>query len=423
MKTIIFSWHRAGLLAMTLFLSSVGLAQQSDLQYFRPNNKDGLNVFETSKKDTTPYSGLKVRVGGDFAIQFQGLSQSNSLQEDTLVDLASNINLPTANLNLDVQLADGFRMHLRTYLSSRNHNESWVKGGYIQLDKLDFIYEGFLEEFMNIATIRVGMDEINYGDTHFRRSDNARAIYNPFVGNYIMDAFTTEPFVELTLQKSGFLGVLGITNGRLNQSPLPGDDGIAVYAKLGYDKQLNDDLRLRLTGSVYSSSDKSTRDYLYNGDRAGARYYNVLEGLNDARVSNFLPRFNPGFGNQTAFQINPFVKFHGLEFFGVFEVASNGDDAAGGSFTHLGAEAIYRFGKNEQLYVGGRYNTVSGEFSDADSTIDIVRINLGGGWYITKNVLAKLEYVTSQYDGAGYKGTKFEGADFNGFVAEAVISF
>ena len=423
MKTIIFSWYRAGLLAMILFLSGVGLAQQSNLQYFRPNNKDGLNVFETSKKDTTPYSGLKVRVGGDFAIQFQGLSQSNSLQEDTLVDLASNINLPTANLNLDVQLADGFRMHLRTYLSSRNHNESWVKGGYIQLDKLDFIHEGFLEEFMNIATIRVGMDEINYGDTHFRRSDNARAIYNPFVGNYIMDAFTTEPFVELTLQKSGFLGVLGITNGRLNQSPLPGDDGIAVYAKLGYDKQLNDDLRLRLTGSVYSSSDKSTRDYLYNGDRAGSRYYNVLEGLNDARVSNFLPRFNPGFGNQTAFQINPFVKFQGLEFFGVFEVASNGDDAIGGSFTHLGAEAIYRFGKNEQLYVGGRYNTVSGESADAASTIDINRINLGGGWYITKNVLAKLEYVTSQYDGAGYKGTKFEGADFNGFVAEAVISF
>ena len=34
--------------------------------------------------------------------------------------------------------------------------------------------------------------EINYGDAHFRRSDNGNAIYNPFVGNYIMDAFTTE---------------------------------------------------------------------------------------------------------------------------------------------------------------------------------------------------------------------------------------
>jgi hypothetical protein len=423
MNRIVRLFQHAGLLASTLLISSIGFSQQAGLQYFRPNNANGLNAFETSKSDTVPYSGFKVFVGGDFAIQFQGLSQSNDFEDAPLVDLASNINLPAANLNLDVQLADGFRMHLRTYLSSRNHNEAWVKGGYIQLDNLDLISEGFLEEFMNIATIRIGMDEINYGDTHFRRSDNARAIYNPFVGNYIMDAFTTEPFVELTLQKSGLLAVLGFTNGRLNQSPLPGDDGIAFYAKLGYDKQIKDDLRLRLTGSIYSSSDKSTRDYLYNGDRAGARYYSVLEGTNDARISNFLPRFNPGFGNQTAFQINPFVKFQGLEFFGVFEVAGNGNDAVGGSFTQLGAEIIYRLGKREQLYVGGRYNTVSGEVTDAASTVDINRINVGGGWYLTKNVLTKLEYVASQYDGPGNKGTKFEGAQFDGFVIEAVISF
>lgn len=423
MKTIFFLQQKVGLLATVLFLSGLGFAQSTDLQYFRPNDEDGLNVFESSKNDTVPYSGLKIHVGGDFAIQFQGLSQSNNLQGDTLVTLSSNINLPSANLNLDVQLLDGFRMHLRTYLSSRNHNEAWVKGGYIQIDKLDFIQKGFLEDFMKMTTIRVGMDEINYGDTHFRRSDNARSIYNPFVGNYIMDAFTTEPFIEFTIQNSGFLGVLGVTNGRLNQSPLPGDDGIAFYAKLGFDKDVKDNLRLRLTGSFYRSSDKSTRDYLYNGDRAGARYYNVLEGLNDARVSNFLPRFNPGFAYQTAFQINPFVKFYGLEFFGVFEVANNGDDASGGSFTHLGFEALYRFGEKEQLYIGGRYNTVSGEFTDATSTIDISRINLGGGWYLAKNVLAKLEYVTSKYDGQGYKGSKFEGAEFNGVVIEAAISF
>ncbi|MCB9290764.1 MAG: hypothetical protein H6560_25890, partial [Lewinellaceae bacterium] len=152
MKKIIFLFHRISLLALVSLLTGVGFAQQPDLQYYRPNNREGLNIFETPKEDTAPFTGLKIRVGGDFAIQFQGLSQSNSLQGDTLVELASNINLPTANLNLDVQLADGFRMHLRTYLSSRNHNESWVKGGYIQLDKLDIIQEGFLEEFMNIAT-------------------------------------------------------------------------------------------------------------------------------------------------------------------------------------------------------------------------------------------------------------------------------
>jgi hypothetical protein len=411
------------LVLVFLLVSSALSAQQPDLQYFRSNDKDGLNVFETSKDNDVEFTGIKMRVGGDFAVIFQGLSQDNALVGDTLVELSNNFSLPTANLNLDVQLADGLRMHLRTYLSSRHHAEAWVKGGYIQMDKLDFISDGFLSGLMNVATIRFGMDEINYGDTHFRRSDNGRAIYNPFVANFIMDAFTTEPFAEVTVQSNGIIGVLGLSNGRLNQSPKPGDDGFAFYAKLGYDSQINDDLRFRLTGSLYSSSDKGTRDYLYNGDRAGSRYYEVLNGINEARQSDFEPRFNTGFAYQTAVMINPFVKFQGLEVFGVIELANNGNDEVGGGFTHIGAEALYRFGGTEQFYVGGRYNSVSGEFSDAAQTLDINRINVGGGFFLTKNVVAKIEYVTSTYDGDGVTGTKLEGAEFSGVNLEAAISF
>jgi hypothetical protein len=276
---------------------------------------------------------------------------------------------------------------------------------------------------MNVATFRFGMDEINYGDTHFRRSDNARSIYNPFVGNYIMDAFTTEPFAELTIQSNGFIGVVGISNGRLNQEPIDGDNGSVFFGKLGFDKQVNSELRFRLSSSLYTSSKESTRDYIYAGDRAGARYYNVLEGNNDARVSDFLPRFNPGFAYQTSVMINPFVKFKGLEFFGVLEFANNGDDAVGGGYTQTGAEALYRFGSVDQLFVGARYNSVSGESSDAAQSIDITRTNIGAGWFLTKNVVTKMEYVTSSYDGNGWNGTKFEGAKFDGIVIEAVIGF
>ncbi len=419
MKTSI----KTALLAILLSVSYLGIAQNNRaLQYDRLPGKAGLNIFETSKEDTVAYQEMKVRVGGDFSIIFQGLSQDNDLVGDTLVDLASNFALPTANLNLDVQIADGVRMHLRTYLSSRHHPEAWVKGGYFQLDKLDFIKPGFLSGIMKVATLRFGMDEINYGDTHYRRSDNARSMYNPFVGNYIMDAFTTEPFGEITIQKSGWIGVLGISNGRLNQSPIKGDDGVVVFGKLGYDKQLNDDLRVRLTGSFYNSSDKGTRDYLYNGDRAGARYYNALEGVNDSRPSDFLPRFNPNFAYQTAFQINPFVKYQGLEFFGVYETVENGADG-GGDYTQLGTELLYRFGTDDQLYVGGRYNMVDGKAADTAGDIEIARTNLGFGWFLTDYVMTKIEYVTSSYDGDGFGGSKFQGAEFHGIVIEAVISF
>lgn len=409
-----------------LFLSVAGYAQidfRKSMQYWRQPGKMGINVFETSKSDTVKFEGVTVRLGGDFALQFQGLSHENSIVGDPLVDLSSNFNLPTANLNIDVQLADGMRMHLRTYLSSRHHTEAYVKGGYLQIDKLDFIQEGFLSNLMQFTTIRVGMDQINYGDAQFRRSDNAGAIYNPFVGNYIMDSFTTEPFFELTFLPSDWIIVAGLTNGRLNQKPVAGDDGIVFYSKLGWDKQMNDDLRLRLTGSLYSSSDKGTRDYIYGGDRAGGRYYETLATVANGG-SDFDPRFNPRYAYQTAIQINPFVKFKGLEFFGIYEVVNNGDDAVGGGFNQLGLEALYRFGANEQWYLGGRYNSVTGDQTDAaDTDVDINRINIGGGWFMTNNVLVKLEYMNQEYSGGRFAGSRYQDGKFNGIVLEAVIGF
>jgi len=410
-----------------MLLTVTGYAQQGRLMQFeRPIGKRGINIYEGPKADTIEYQGnLKVRVGGDYSIIFQGLDHSNDFgagDPNELIGLSNNFALPTANLNLDVQIEDGLRMHVRTYLSSRHHAEAWVKGGYFQVDKLDFIKPGLLSGLMEFTRLRFGMNDINYGDTHFRRSDNARSIYNPFVGNYIMDAFTTEPFAEISVFPGNFIGVLGVTNGRLNQSPTTGDDGHAVYAKVGYDNQINDDFRLRLTGSLYSSSERSTRDYLYNGDRAGGRYYSVTEGVNDTRVNDFAPRFNTGFPNQTSIMFNPSIIYGGLEFFGLFETISDGSDAEG-SFTHIGAELLYRFGGKDQFYVGTRFNQVDGEFADGAPSIEISRTNFGGGWFLTNNVMTKLEYVSSAYDGDGYAGTKFQGAEFNGFVIEAVISF
>lgn len=393
---------------------------QPDLQYFRPTGQAGLNAFEAPKEAGTSFDGMEVHIGGDFAIQFQGLSQSNDA--DSLVKLAPNFTLPTANLNLDVQIASGMRMHLRTYLSSRHHTEAYVKGGYFQIDNLDFIQEGFLGDVMEVTRFRFGMDEPNYGDAHYRRSDNAAVIHNPFVGNYIMDAFTTEPYAEVTVLRDGLIGVAGLTNGRLNQAPISGDNGVALYGKLGYDRQINEDLRARLTGSVYHSTAGGTRDYLYGGDRAGARYYNVLH-LIEGGGTNFLPRFNPGFPYQTAFQINPFVRFRGLEFFGVIERSMGGPEDAGG-FTQLGGELLYRFGRGEDFYVGGRYNTVTGSLVEDGPDLDISRFNIGGGWFVTNNVLAKLEYVNQTYDGAGFANdVRFGGAEFSGVVLEAAISF
>ena len=388
----IFNLRNALIGALTL--ASVGAFAQIDLspelQNYRAPGYDGLNVFETKKGDNVAFDGLKVRVGGDFALQFQSINHSNAWNNDslanpgvpTLINMGSNFNLPTANLNIDVQLADGLRMHLRTYLSSRHHAEAWVKGGYIQMDKLDFIKKDFLSGVMEYTSIKVGLDEINYGDVHFRRSDNASALYNPFVGNYIMDAFTTEAFGELTFQPNDFIIVAGVSNGNLNQSVAVGDkeNKLSIYGKFGWDSQVNDDLRVRLTGSFLASTGYDNGGYLYSGDRTGARYYHVMEAEGDG--DDFRSgRFNPNFKKFTSFQFNPFVKWKGLEFFGVYEMvmgdkadseakdADNRYTAKGGSYTQIGAEAIYRFGSWDQFYGGVRYNTVSGFGSESEGEV------------------------------------------------------
>jgi len=422
------------LIVMFCALSIVLKAQQPNLQFFRPNDQRGLNTFETSKMDSVIFDGVKVRIGGDFAMQFQGLNQSNNA--NNLVELGTNFNLPSANLNLDVQLLNGVRMHLRTYLSSRHHNDTWIKGGHIQIDKLDFVRKGFLEDLMKYTTFTIGMDEFNYGDAHFRRSDNARGIFNPFIGNYIMDSFSTEAFGEATIQKNGLLVVIGVSNGKLNQNVVvtnSSDNKPSLYGKLGFDKQLNNDLRFRLTGSFYLNKGTTTGTWLYGGDRAGSRYYNVLHTQPDSQGNseggNFDGRFNARFTKLTAIQVNPFIKFKGLEFFGIYERASGSNSFAQpmvdkeGAFTQLAAELVYRFGADEKFYVAGRYNTVKGKAREsATSDLKINRLNVGGGWFISKNILAKVEYVNQEYAGTAWTG-RFAGAKFNGLDIEAVISF
>ena len=95
---------------------------QRDLDYWRYADYRGVNLFEPPKisKDSITFDGVRVRVGGAFALQFQGLSHSNQAtavddgngnNANELIEIGGNFNLPTANLDLDVALAKGVRMH------------------------------------------------------------------------------------------------------------------------------------------------------------------------------------------------------------------------------------------------------------------------------------------------------------------------
>ncbi|MCH7403219.1 hypothetical protein ACFOUP_09185 [Belliella kenyensis] len=409
--------------ASVAFTMAQGL--QRDMQYWRTYDQRGINVFETGKADTVSFDGVSVRVGGHFTQQYQNLSHSNAVGSPDLIEIGGGTNLATANLNIDVALADGVRLNLVTYLSSRHHPETWVKGGFLQVDKLGFLGIGNTDWFDNHFTVKVGHMEINYGDAHFRRSDNGNAIYNPFVGNYIMDAFTTEVGGEVYYQNSGFLAMVGVTGGEIQGGiTRPDDRKLNFLGKLGYDKNLTDDIRVRLTGSVYSTAG-SARNTLFAGDRAGSRYYLVMDPVGATTAANFTSgRFNPGqTDNITAMVLNPFVKIKGLELFGNFEQSKGkaANEQTDRTWNQLGADAVYRIGQKEQVYLAARYNKVSGELTGG-ANVSIDRVQIGGGWFVTKNILAKVEYVSQQYNDFA-AGDIRNGGKFNGLMIEGVIGF
>jgi hypothetical protein len=421
-------------------------AQEGGVQYFRPNNRLGINTFEPSKNDTVPFTKMKLRIGGNFTQDFQALSHHNNatpvvvnnVNTNQLIALTNGFNRAMANLNIDVQLADGIRMNLTMYLSTRHHEETWVKGGYVQLDKLLFLKSAFVDRIMKNITIKAGDYEVDYGDQHFRRSDGGNAVYNPFVENYIMDEFATEIGGEIYFHpKNGFIAMAGVTNGELNPtvvapSAIDAATGKinryapAFHGKIGFDRQINKDLRFRITGSVYA--DKSAAgNTLFFGDRTGSHYFLVMENTAANPVDNaWSGRYNPQYSEQvTTFIINPFVKYKGLEFFGTYEKARGRMITEENMRTtdQYAADLIYRFpAQNEHFWIGARVNSVNATLPAVTNDVTMTRVAASAGWFLTKNIALKGEYVTQSYNNFATTDIR-SGGKFNGVMMEATIGF
>ena len=55
-------------------------------------------------------------------------------------------------------------------------------------------------------------------------------------------------------------------------------------------------------------------------------------------------------------------------------------------------------------------------------TLEVRRTALAAGWFLTRNLLTKVEYVTQEYDGFAATDIR-SGGKFHGFLIEGVIAF
>lgn len=299
-----------------------------------------------------------------------------------------------------------------------------MNDGYLVIDASP-IDNPALNNLMKYLTLQVGHFEVNYGDSHFRRTANGNAMFNPLIGNYIMDAYTTEIGAQALVRANGWLAMAGVTGGEIRgQVTRPNDRALTYLGKLGYDDQLTSDMRVRLTGSVYTTA-KSVNNTLFSGDRAGSRYYDVLENTTSTESAQaWSGAIQPGFRSHVrALVINPFIKYQGLELFGNIEQAKGRATAetADRTWNQYVGEAVYRF-LDDQLYVAGRYNSARGQLSGITGDVGANRYQLGGGWFVTPNIMAKAEYVNQKYN--DFPSTDIRnGGRFSGIMIEGVVAF
>jgi hypothetical protein len=417
-------------------IAFAAMGPQVELQNYRPEDKRGINFFEAPKDESVDYTGFKLQFGAAFTQQLQGLDHSNTAapklvttgttttNANQLIRIGHGPNNATANIYLNAQLARGIRVAMTTYSSARHHQETWVKDGYLLVDASPIDWQP-LNDIMKYVTIRAGHFEINYGDAHFRRTDNGNSIRNPLVGNYIMDAFTTEVGAEVYARANGFLAMGGITGGESRgMITQPERRAPSYLLKGGFDKKFGD-VRFRLTGSEYATA-SSVSNTLFSGDRAGSRYYDVLENTSSTETAQaWSGSIQPGLKNSIhSVVVNPFLEYKGLEFFGNFERATGRaqGEADNRVWRQNVGEVVYRFLADQRLYVAARYNTVNGQLTVGSPDVTVNRSQTGGGWFLTPNILLKGEYVRQKY--LDFPVTDIRnGGKFNGFMVEGVVAF
>jgi hypothetical protein len=413
--------------------SVFSLVPQITMQNIRPSDQRGVNMFEAPKDNGVAFTGFRWSLGAAFRQSFQGLEHKNTANPvmsgttntTQLIDIGRGFNLASANLNLNMQLADGIRVALTSYMSSRHHQEMWVKDGYALIDKSP-IDHPLLNSIMKYTTLKVGHFEINYGDQHFRRTDNGNGMYNPFVGNLIIDAFTTEVGGEAYFRANGLIAMAGLTSGTIQGGvTTPATRSNAYLGKLGYDKDLTNDLRVRLMTSYYKN-DKSPSNTLLTGDRAGSPYWYVME--NTAATSTaqaWSGAIRPGFSNTVrAFAVNPFIRFRSTEFFGTAENLRGKALSETGyqrDWNQYAGDVVQRFW-NDKLFIGARANTANGKLVGIANQVSVDRYATSAGWFVTPVMLLKGEFMQQKYYGFPANDLR-RGGKIQGFVMEGVVSF
>lgn len=305
------------------------------------------------------------------------------------------------NLYLFATVVDGIDVFTEFYLSSKHHLGNFNDHeGYVLISRLpDSINVGPVEWLFKYIDLKGGHFEIDYGNQHWVRADNAEVQRNPLVGNYIVDPNVVEGGVEVLGHHDWFHWVAGIGNGVTTEDFRRGRD----YSKHGKIMIEPESRIFNLAWSVYQvnhskNSASESKASLFSGNRSGSRYSGLRPdtGVSDPDFA----QLNLGNGQDVlawqadaGFGWGP-VWVSGL--YGFFRDAdTDGFDSTAkpeDQWTYYGGDV--KLNITDNAYFAGRYSGANADdISSVSSKAHADRVQVGYGYHLADGILFKLEYL------------------------------
>lgn len=323
------------------------------------------------------------------------------------------------------------------YLSSRNHpSQTYGNEGYIIMRGVPENLQSlkFLEPVLKKVDLKAGHMLVDFGDAAEHRTNNAIAQKNPLVGNFVIDPNIVSIGMQASSKPGSRFGwLVGVSNGTTTEDWNVGR-GFAYNGKLIFNPTSS--LRTSVSYIATDQSDNPNKSgggsqmQMFTGNRSGERYAGVLGG--GQAPGNVFPQAGEKF-SAAQFDVT-FKNGSPLELYGHYGMTQDLDingSAAGTpkeKWSYYAGDVVYRI--TPAIYAAARYSNAStSQLAGADSNGTVDRIQVGGGLWLTKNLLVKMEYVNQKYSGFAEGQVVNNGIQawrnpsFNGVISEVSFSF
>jgi len=433
-------------------------APRTDEEYFSPFAKMNPEHMRPDMPfELGSYQDLNVYMGLQTVGRAQALDQHDVGIENTTGPTAGSaftsqrgldpgFQTPFADLTFLGQIPNKMEVYFDEYIASRPHpSTTYGHEGYIVFEGMPAPLDtGPVAKVFDWVNVKVGAFDLDYGDDNYRRSNNARVQSNPLIGNPLVDPNVEEIGGEIYSVKGPIYGLFGVGGGSTTE-----------HFDIGYQPSVHGKLwaypvpEVRTSVSAYHvhldrSADES---YLYANGRSGGTFAGVFGNPDDP--GQILPQAGK---DVTATQGDvtwlhwPVELYSNIGWVQDANIGTNGAPAPTvATQQHLtptgstpserwiyGAfEPVYHI--TPALYAAARFSVAQAQTVNGVTTHGWVdRAELGGGYWFTNNMLAKVEYVYEQFHDFdspmdvvnGYGGLDGgSNPSFNGVVIEFSFAF